>query len=120
MRRAQNDEFDQVLAGTVEATFDLGCDENVDVVPYEFISPNGNGANETWVIENGAQHEDLRISVYNRWGVEVFSHEGAYYNTWGGTARNGNVLPSATYYWVEESEGGLFAPVHGFLEIQAP
>ena len=108
------------LGCTLEATFDLGCDENVEVVPYEFISPNGNGANETWVIENGAQHEDLRISVYNRWGVEVFSHEGAYHNTWGGTARNGNVLPSATYYWVVESESGLFAPVHGFLEIQAP
>ena len=108
------------LGCTVEATFDLGCDENVEVVPYEFISPNGNGANETWVIENGAQHEDLRINVYNRWGVEVFSHEGAYHNTWGGTARNGNVLPSATYYWVVESESGLFAPVHGFLEIQAP
>ncbi len=108
------------LGCTVEATFDLGCDENLAVLPFQFISPNGNGANDTWVIENGAQHEDLRLSVYNRWGVEVFSHLGAYHNTWGGTAPNGNVLPSATYYWVVESESGVFEPLHGFLEIQAP
>ena len=108
------------LGCTVEASYDLGCDENLILLPYEFISPNGNGANDTWVIENGWFYEDLRLSVYNRWGVEVFSHSGTYFDTWGGTSPNGDILPSATYYWVAESESGLFAPINGFLEIQTP
>ena len=85
------------------------------MVPYEFISPNGNGANETWVIENGAQHEDLRISVQpmgcggllTRGGLP--QHVGRH-RPQRLTSAFGDVLLGV------ESESGLLAPVHGFLE----
>ena len=102
-------------SGTVEVRPSIWL-MRMEVVPYEFISPNGNGANETWVIENGAQHEDLRISVYNRWvrsftRVLTTTHGVAPPAT--ATSCLGDVLLGG------ESEMGCL-PCSWLLEIQAP
>ncbi|MBN1183264.1 MAG: gliding motility-associated C-terminal domain-containing protein [Bacteroidales bacterium] len=66
-------------------------------VPSGF-SPNDDGFNDTWVIENSFGYPDLVVEVYNRWGNLVFKHKG-YYKPWDGK-RNGKALPSGTYYYV--------------------
>lgn len=60
----------------------------------EAITPNGDGINDRWYIQDIATYPQTEITVYNRLGVRVFSHKGNYQNNWDGTF-NGKPLPSA-------------------------
>jgi gliding motility-associated-like protein len=62
------------------------------------ITPNGDGFNDTWIIENIELFPNNQITVVNRQGQPVFTTE-SYDNNWGGTF-NGNILPDGTYYYV--------------------
>jgi gliding motility-associated-like protein len=60
------------------------------------ISPNGDGLNDSFDLNS------LDISsliIYNRYGTEVFLKTNGYTNEWFGQDKNGNKLPTGTYYY---------------------
>lgn len=72
---------------------------------FTLFTPNGDGINETFVIEGLATSPDNELLIFNRWGVEVFSMKN-YDNSFDGTS-NGRAtisgsdkLPVGTYYYV--------------------
>ena len=73
----------------------------VGVIVYDGISPNGDGYNDFWEIEDIDRYPDAEIEVYNRWGAILFSAKGNTYNNnkWDGT-QNGELLPVGTYYYI--------------------
>ncbi|HET6227034.1 MAG TPA: gliding motility-associated C-terminal domain-containing protein [Bacteroidia bacterium] len=62
------------------------------------FTPNGDGINDTWYLENIQEFPDNEVIVYNIYGQEVF-HKKAYANDWKGTY-NGTDLPDGTYFYV--------------------
>jgi len=65
------------------------------------ITPNGDGKNDTWIIQGIEQYPQAHISVYNRWGEAVFISANGYKNDWAGNyKKNGDLLPSAPYLYV--------------------
>ena len=66
-------------------------------VPNIF-TPNGDGINDTWVIPGLDKYEQAMVSIFNRWGQPVYQSVG-YPRAWDGR-RNGEPLPSGTYYYV--------------------
>ncbi|WP_343762902.1 HYR domain-containing protein [Gangjinia marincola] len=64
------------------------------------MTPNGDGANDTFYIEGIEQYPDNKLMIFNRWGNKVFETRG-YANEWGGT-HDGKLLPVATYYYILE------------------
>lgn len=70
-----------------------------DVSIPNVFSPNGDGQNDQFHIEN-AQYIDNELSIYNRWGQMVF-HATNYRNQWGGYG-----LPDGTYYYIFNTGGG--------------
>ncbi len=74
------------------------------LIVFNTFTPNGDGVNDTWYIENIEQFEFNQVWVYNRNGNLVFSSE-FYANNWDGTY-NGKPLPEATYYYVIEPGAG--------------
>jgi gliding motility-associated-like protein len=75
-----------------------------DIVVYNGISPNGDGQNDTWIIEYINLVPDAReneVKIFNRWGDLVW--EGTNYDNgsiaFRGLNRNGNELPSGTYFY---------------------
>jgi len=104
---------------------DFGCDDydtvrvivnkpTVIVVP-NLISPNGDGANDTWDLSSLPAIDNAIITVYSRWGKEVFRSDG-YQHDWGGTYE-GEPLPEGTYvYVIEFLQDGLDI-VKGNLQI---
>ncbi|MFA9212714.1 MAG: gliding motility-associated C-terminal domain-containing protein [Candidatus Methylacidiphilales bacterium] len=61
------------------------------------FSPDGNGTNDTWVIDNADMLDGHEITIYNIFGQVIFSQTG--YNTpWDGK-KDGNLVPSGEYYY---------------------
>ena len=98
----------------VTATDTNGCSAIdsvfVEVLPAiiipDGISPNGDGLNETWILDFLAQYPgvEIKINVYNRWGELLFASDQNYANDWGGTTEQGKRLPAGTYYYVIDIE----------------
>ncbi len=69
------------------------------------FTPNGDGVNDVWVIDYLESYPEVRVSVFNRFGVKVYNSIG--YNTpWNGVF-NGVELPVGTYYYVIDPKLGL-------------
>ncbi|WP_353119916.1 choice-of-anchor J domain-containing protein [Myroides odoratus] len=68
------------------------------------FSPNGDGINDSFDL---TEYGVAKIQVFNRNGVEVYSHGLGYKNEWMGQDKSGNKLPTGTYYYVIVSHGKL-------------
>lgn len=71
-------------------------DKNIRI-PNAF-SPNGDGINDVWEIDDLKEYPDCKVLVFNRWGQELFQSTG-YGRPWDGTY-NGKPVPVATYYYI--------------------
>lgn len=77
----------------------------ITVLPIEFdgmissvFTPNGDGINDSWYIENIQYYPDNEVTVYNIYGNTVFNQQG-YINDWQGTYNNA-ALPDGTYFYI--------------------
>jgi gliding motility-associated-like protein len=91
---------------TVSIEYGEGCIESdtvqVLILPELRIvtgfSPNGDGKNDTWVLDYIDQFPNNTVEVYNRWGDQVFFSKG-YFEPFDGNYK-GQKLPVGTYYYV--------------------
>ena len=99
---------------TMEVTSPEGCvvtDEvevTVNIVnkldATTLFSPNGDGMNDTWVVNKPDLISGCKLIIVNRNGTEVYSTSN-YNNEWDGTI-NGTQLPEGTYYYVFDCPDG--------------
>lgn len=126
----QNVAFNGIDVVTIEACdFDLACTQQQlsievigSVVVYNALSPNGDAKNEIFYLQHIAILSDAqnnRVTIFNRWGDVVF--ETTNYNNadrvFIGKNKNGNELPSGTYFYKIEFSGQRPA-VSGFLSLK--
>jgi gliding motility-associated-like protein len=93
---------------TVVVTNDDGCsatastiiyvNENQELIINNFISPNGDGKNETWKVNKPSLISGCLVSIYDRWGKEVWTTD-MYQNNWKGNNMNDEPLPDGTYFY---------------------
>jgi gliding motility-associated-like protein len=69
------------------------------------ITPNGDGRNDTWVIDLIEQFPQCQVEIFNRWGQLLFQSPG-YVQQWDGTF-DGKPLPVGTYYYIIDLGPGL-------------
>jgi gliding motility-associated-like protein len=101
-------------------TFSIECLPLIDVVAPQFLSPNGDGLNDTWLLQNTAQYPELEVKIFNRWGNLVYEAE-PYLNNWNGWSDKGNPdgpLPAATYFYYIDTHKKSQEPLKGYIEIQ--
>jgi gliding motility-associated-like protein len=93
----------------------------INVLPIAFdglissvFTPNGDGINDNWYIENIKYYPENEVTVYNIYGNIVYKQKG-YNNDWQGTYNN-NPLPDGTYFYVfKVDESGSI--IKGSLDI---
>ena len=94
-------------------------DCSILVVPDAF-SPNGDGVNDTYVIEGLDYYPDNKFTVFNRWGAKVYERS-PYRNTWDGTnegkASIGSDLPESTYYFILDP-GNDMEVITGYIYLR--
>lgn len=78
---------------TIELRFDTSPIDGPN-----FITPNGDGANDVLEFENLDRFTYRKLIIFNRWGQIVRTFEG-YNNDWDGTL-DGRPLPDGAYYYV--------------------
>ncbi|WGH76596.1 gliding motility-associated C-terminal domain-containing protein [Tenacibaculum tangerinum] len=113
-----SDDGDDFDGNTVDdpTEITLGCLEI-----FNEFTPNGDGIDETFVINCIEQYPNNTLEVYNRWGNLVFKTKG-YRNDWNGFANvkavlnTGSDLPVGTYYYVLDL-GDNSKPRVGWLYI---
>lgn len=72
---------------------------------FNVFSPNGDGKNDLWVVNDLSIVEDLQMTICDIQGNVVYRHpDKGYDNTWNGTSTNGNQLPTGTYIYLFHNE----------------
>lgn len=106
----------------VEAVIGGTACQNSGLNIYTAVSPNKDGKNEVFWIENIDKRSDSRkntVSIFNRWGDLVW--EGKDYNNttvvFAGFSKNNTELPSGTYYFKIEFESGKTTET-GYLSLK--
>ncbi|MCD4709861.1 MAG: gliding motility-associated C-terminal domain-containing protein, partial [Bacteroidales bacterium] len=103
---------------------EYGCEEVdsvfIDVIEdihaFNVFSPNGDGINDYFEIENAERFPEMLVEVYSRWGDQLFSTVGYDSgNEWDGTAR-GKEAPVGTYYYIIVPYQGA-RPISGNVTI---
>jgi len=109
------------LGCSISGTYSIGCVPLIPVIPTQFISPNNDGKNDKWIINNLYKYPDNKVTIFNRYGNVVFEAE-PYNNDWDGTyQQNGTVvgpLPAATYFYIIDTKKKSQDPFKGYIEIQ--
>lgn len=98
-----------------------------DLVVYNAVTPNGDGAHDVLTIKGLEDYPNNSIRIYNRWGVLVFSTRA--YNTQGNTfdgtsqgratIASDNKLPTGTYFYILEFElqNGIMKQQSGYIYL---
>jgi gliding motility-associated-like protein len=82
-------------------------------IPNTF-TPNGDGVNDTWEIGLLNNYPNCIVSIYNRWGQQLYRSVG-YPIPWNGTYK-GKSLPVGTYYYIIHLKSAADA-ISGWVSI---
>ncbi len=87
------------------------------VIIPNVVTPNGDGLNDVWEIENMGGFPNATVKIYNRWGNIVWESHG-YTERWGGTNRHGQLLPDGTYFYVIDLHSNVYSEsITGYVQI---
>ncbi|WP_293786701.1 Ig-like domain-containing protein [uncultured Pedobacter sp.] len=98
----------QTTTYTVRVTNASGCSsiqsiiikvaEDYQLVATNILTPNGDGINDTWMVQNIDMYPQNEVIIIDGNGRKVYQKKG-YDNTWNGTV-NGSPLAEGTYYYI--------------------
>ena len=100
----------QTTEYTVIGSNSFGCSDSAFVTVYvdekvliaveapQTFTPNGDGINDVWIINNIDVYESCPIQIFNRRGQHVYDAT-QYNNDWDGVF-NGKELPEGAYYYI--------------------
>ena len=103
----------------VEIVDDMGCviEDSIEVKSNpnlclqfaKVFSPNGDGINDFWKIQNIHLYPQAIVSIYNSEGSQVFrrrNYLNAEENAFNGKIKNGSSLPSGNYFYIIDLVNG--------------
>lgn len=99
-----NDTQTYILSATAQLS---GCKNQDTIVVFvktkikipSGFTPNDDGTNDTWVLEGIEDYQDSEVTIFNRWGGEIFTTKNYANNPFNGKKGN-DFLPMGTYFYV--------------------
>lgn len=91
-----------------------------DLIIQNYISPNGDGINDNWVLPSYLydRYPNLKAIIYNRLGSIVWRSTGKYTNNWHGQIEgSGNIVSDGVYYYLLELNSEFKEIKSGFIEV---
>ena len=101
---------------SIEKVFEISILKLIEGIKFaNAITPNGDGQNDTWEIEDIDAFPDALVNIYDKAGLPVYKSSGGY-TPWNGTTLNGKPLPMGSYYYIIDLRDG--SPIYqGTLTI---
>jgi gliding motility-associated-like protein len=103
--------------GSANIVFNVS--DKCHLVIYNGVTPNGDGRNDIFFLENIEMYPGNVVSIFNRWG-QLLDEIHDYNNTnrfWAGTGEGGSQsVPSGTYYYVINLGNGTDL-IKGWIEL---
>ncbi|MGB0871407.1 MAG: gliding motility-associated C-terminal domain-containing protein, partial [Flavobacteriales bacterium] len=103
---------------------------NKDLEIYNVITPDGDGDNDVFIIEDIELYPNNTIKIFNRWGRLVFEQEGYGLDAFelfegkanvDNTVSQGELLPTGTYFYIleyEDDSNGKVKENQGYIYIK--
>jgi gliding motility-associated-like protein len=88
--------------------------EDYNLVASNLVSPNGDGVNDNWQIENLNNYPNNELVISDR-NNNILYRQKNYSNNWDGQY-NGSILPSGTYYYLLTFNSGASVK-RGYITI---
>lgn len=105
---------------SVTNTITVGATDSVDCAPvfYSGFSPNGDGVNDAWIVDNGEYFTTRNVQIFNRYGALVWETDNYDNgeNAFVGEHRNGEELLTTTYFYIARFDDSVY---RGWIEITA-
>lgn len=99
---------------SVTISIDLCLSDITGPIPT-CITPNGDGANDLFIIPDIDYFKKSSLVIYNRWGNIIYKIA-PYLNNWDGKSTNGKDLPDEIYYYILDLGNGN-KPHTGYILI---
>ncbi|MGL5274665.1 gliding motility-associated C-terminal domain-containing protein [Myroides sp.] len=103
-----------------------------DIVIYNLVTPDTDGKNDYFIIDNINKFPNNTVEIYNRWGVKVFgTHNydsvGNVFNGYSEgrvTIDKGEKLPTGTYFYIvnyeyKDKKGSRMIKKSGYLHLES-
>lgn len=92
--------------------------EPCKVKVFTYISPNNDGQNDQFIIENIEDYPDNIVSIFNRWGQEIITIKNYdnRENAWG-SKKYPITVPGGTYFYLIDLNGKGKDIIKGFMEV---
>jgi gliding motility-associated-like protein len=97
----------------------LATAENNGLIVYNAVSPNGDGLNEFFRIDNIAKYPNNTVTIFNRWGDKVFeisNYDNDQRVFSGKSDSNKELVPGTYFYLINKNDGS--GQVNGFLSLK--
>ncbi len=72
-----------------------------------YISPNGDGKNDFWKIDNSEIYKDFELTIFDQFGQVIYNVPNNYNNEFDGKYK-GAALPTGNYYYVFKKDKKIF------------
>jgi gliding motility-associated-like protein len=87
-----------------------------NLIIYSGFTPNGDGINDFWDIDNVIYYPNITVDVYNRWGGQVFHSKGySDAQRWDGKYKGKDVSIGTYWYVINLNDGSR--PITGHITI---
>ena len=94
----------------IESTDGFNC-----ITPEPTFSPNSDGINDVFS-PLLSFNETGELIIFNKWGDKIF-YENSFNPSWDGTDLNGNLQPSADYYFVIKFNNQTYKDITGIITL---
>jgi gliding motility-associated-like protein len=85
------------------------------LLPANFFSPNKDGNNDAWKVDNIKDYPQCNIAIYDEKGIKVYEAK-PYNEDWDGTIK-GKRLPDGVYYFIIRCDGEESKPRSGSITL---
>ena len=85
------------------------------IIPQGF-TPNDDNVNDAWVLEGIQDYQDSEVSIFNRWGSEIFTTKNYQNNPFYGKKGN-DFLPMGTYFYVIKTGDDTVPTQTGYVTL---
>ena len=120
--------FNDIPAGEYTLTFNFNTNCSLDTVitlnseegydcvnPEPTFSPNFDGINDKFS-PLSTYNDVVELIVFNRWGEKIY-HDKTLNPSWDGTDFNGNIVPSADYYYIIKFNNVMYKDLTGIITL---